>query len=87
MITPGTLDVSIDALDKISEKVPIFILEANGHIAYANSAAFKAVQINHDTPDPPHGRFIRKDGKLTGELQEPPALQPFLKLAKRLSPQ
>ena len=87
MITPGTLDLSIDALDKISEKVPIFIMESNGHIGYANSAAFKAVKINADTPDPPHGRFMRKDGKLTGQLQEPPAIQPFLSLAKRLSPQ
>lgn len=70
MITPGTLDVSRQALDKISETKAIFIYEANGHVAHVNSLAFKLAGITKDTPDPPHGRFIRtSSGELTGEVQ------------------
>lgn len=59
MITVGIIDVTRKGLDKISDKVPIFILEANGHVGHVNSAAFTAAGIDKDTPDPPHGRFIR----------------------------
>lgn len=59
MITNGVIDVSRKGLDKISTKSPIFIFEANAHVAHANSLAFEMVDITKDTPDPPHGRYIR----------------------------
>lgn len=58
-IIPGEFDVSLNALDKISDKIGIFILESNGHVAHVNSAAFKLAGIDKNTKDPPHGRLIR----------------------------
>lgn len=55
----GEFDVSRSSLDKISDKVPIFIFEANGHVAHVNSAALNAAGITKDTPDPDHGRFMK----------------------------
>lgn len=40
MITNGVIDVSRKALDEITKTKPIFILEANGHVAHVNSLAF-----------------------------------------------
>lgn len=55
----GDFDVSKAGLDKISQDIGIFILEANGHVAHVNSKALKLAKVNKDTEDPPHGRFIR----------------------------
>ena len=58
-------------LDKIAPDNPVFILESNGHIAYANSKALELSGITHDTPDPAHGRYIRDtSGELTGRIEE-----------------
>lgn len=58
---------------------PFFMLESSGHVAYVNSAAFKAAGVTRDTPDPPQGRFERDaDGALTGRLEETPAYGPFV---------
>lgn len=66
-IMPGEFDVSREGLDKISETVPIFILEANGHVAHVNSAALRIANISKETPDPDHGRLMRnEEGELTG---------------------
>lgn len=59
LCTPGHFDVSLKALDVIAPTIPVFILESNGHIAYANSAAFARAKINDKTPDPPNSRFVR----------------------------
>jgi predicted amidohydrolase YtcJ len=63
----GDFDYSRKGLDLISDKIGIFILEANGHVAHVNSAAFKLVGVDKDTIDPSHGRFVRDaNGELTG---------------------
>ncbi len=68
-------------LDTLSPDVPVFILESNGHNAYANTRAFALAGVTKDTPDPPQGRFVRgRDGNLTGRLEEPPAFQPFIRV-------
>jgi len=59
MITAGFTDVSMKGLDQISVTKPIFILEANAHVAHANSYAFKLCGVDKNTPDPLHGRYIR----------------------------
>lgn len=70
-ITPGVFDVSRKGLDQFGDKIGIFILEANGHVAHVNSAALKLAGVDRNTKDPPHGRLVRdKDGELTGEIQE-----------------
>jgi predicted amidohydrolase YtcJ len=68
-------------LDQLSPETPVFILESNGHNAYANSRAIVLAGLTKDTPDPPQGRFVRgADGELTGRLEEPPAFQPFIRV-------
>lgn len=65
------VDVSRKALDLLSETVPIFILEANGHVGHVNSAAFKLADITDSHENPLHGRLIKdENGILTGEVQE-----------------
>lgn len=69
-VTEGHLDVSIQNLDKLCPNNPLFILQANAHVAHVNSMALKMAGITHESADPPHGRYIRDaDGKMTGELQ------------------
>ena len=46
-------------LDPISTDHPIFVLNASGHLAYANSRAFEAAGISADVDNPPGGEFHR----------------------------
>lgn len=85
-ITAGEWDVSVQALDALAPDTPVFILEANGHIGHVNSAAFKAAKISKDTPNPPHGLFVRDArGELTGEVQESAAIGRFAVVAPHIS--
>jgi predicted amidohydrolase YtcJ len=57
-------------LDPISTQHPIFIFNASGHLAYANSKAFEVAGIPADVKDPPGAEFVRdKDGKLNGMMK------------------
>jgi predicted amidohydrolase YtcJ len=86
LITPGSFDVSIKALDALAPNNPLVILEDNGHVAFVNSKAFAAAGITNQTPDPPHGRFLRDAaGNFTGEIQEPPALIRFAAAAPKIT--
>lgn len=61
-------------LDRIAPKVPVFILEANGHVAYVNTPALQAAGLTRDSVDPPQSRLVRDaEGELTGRLEEAPA--------------
>ena len=72
-------------LDALSPNVPVFVLESNGHVAYANTKAIEATGITRDTADPAQSRYVRgADGELTGRLEEPGAFMPFV--AKMPSP-
>jgi predicted amidohydrolase YtcJ len=74
-------------LDQLSPDVPVFVLESNGHNAYANTKAFALAKVTRDTPDPPQGRFGRDEaGELTGRLEEPPAFQPFVQVMSSPTP-
>lgn len=75
------------ALDKVSPKVPVFVLESNGHVAYVNSKAIELAKVGRDTPNPPQARFVRgADGELSGRLEEPNAFQPFVSVMPSPSP-
>lgn len=85
-ITAGQLDYSLEALDALSPVYPVFILEANGHIAHVNAAAFKAAGISSATPNPAHGRFVRdSQGKLTGQVEETQAIGAFASHAPHIN--
>ena len=56
-------------LDAVSTEVPVFVLNASGHLAYANSRALSAAGIPADVEDPPGAAFVRDaNGKLTGTI-------------------
>ena len=60
-------DLTIEILDSISEKHPIFIMNQSGHLAYANSEVFKRAGI---TVANAGQNYQRANGKLTGVIYE-----------------
>ncbi|MDW4547908.1 amidohydrolase [Defluviimonas sp. D31] len=57
-------------LDAVSTDHPVFLLNASGHVAYANSKAFEAAGIGEDVENPPGAEFVRDaDGNLTGVMK------------------
>ncbi|MBB4091609.1 amidohydrolase [Ochrobactrum pecoris] len=78
-ITKDAKIPTLAELDALAPNNPFFMQESNGHIAYANSAAFKAAGITRETPDPSGARFVKDaNGNLTGRLEEMAAQQEFL---------
>jgi predicted amidohydrolase YtcJ len=75
---------SLEQLNRWAPHNPLAIINNSGHAAYGNSLALQAAGINDQTPSPP-GSHIEKDksGKLTGTVEEIPAinmlLEPMLK--------
>jgi hypothetical protein len=69
-VQTGLAALTFKELDAISTRHPIFVFNASGHLAYANTAAFKAAGIPDDVPNPPGAEFVRgADGKLTGVMK------------------
>lgn len=78
-ITRGGRPFTLTELDAIAPDNPLFVIELNGHVAYANSRALALAGVTRDTPDAPGGRFERDaGGALTGRLDESHAMAPFL---------
>lgn len=70
MLQPFEVSLGFDCLDAISSTRPIFVLNASGHIGYANRAAFEAAGVSEDVQNPDGGEFVRDaKGKLTGEMR------------------
>jgi predicted amidohydrolase YtcJ len=61
---------TVAELDAAVPDHPLFIMRTCGHMGVANSAALRAAGIGHNTPDPEGGVIERRDGKLTGLIQE-----------------
>ncbi|MDR2771334.1 MAG: amidohydrolase [Clostridiales Family XIII bacterium] len=61
---------SIEEMDAAVPDHPLFVLRACLHVALANSRAMELAGYTPETPDPPGGEIVRKDGKLTGRLCE-----------------
>ena len=69
-VQEGPDALTFKELDAISTQHPIFLLNASGHLAYANSKAFKAAGIPDDVEDPPGAEFVRDSkGRLNGILK------------------
>lgn len=77
--TPLWADFSVQDLDAISTHVPIFVLNASGHIAYVNHKAYALAGVTDKTPNPPSGRYGHdKNGHLDGRCYEPTAFVAFM---------
>lgn len=76
-LMPGE-PITMKALDAVAADNPVFVLESNGHVAYSNSKGFAAAGVTDATPDPEQGRYDREGGKLTGRMQESPAMKSFM---------
>ncbi len=79
-----TADLGIwgrDRLDGVAPDNPVAVMIQSMHTVFVNSAAFRAAQIDENTPDPPGGGRFGRDanGRLTGKLDEATALLPFLR--------
>lgn len=71
----GNQPLTVDDLDPITGNHPAFIENASMHIYYVNSLALKNAGLTDDTEV---DGIIRKNGRLTGELEELSALKRFL---------
>ena len=77
-LMPGDA-ITREALDAAAPANPVFLLESNGHIAYANTRAFESAGVGRDTQDPPQGRYGRSaSGELSGRIEEGPAMKPLM---------
>jgi len=61
---------TVAELDAAVPDHPVFITRTCGHMGVANTAALRAAGIGHNTPDPEGGVIERRDGALTGLIQE-----------------
>jgi predicted amidohydrolase YtcJ len=64
-------------IDAVVPNHPVFVAHRGGHTAVVNSHAFELAGVTASTPDPFGGRFFKEDGRLTGKIAEPSAMQPF----------
>lgn len=59
-----------DELDRAAPDHPVWITRTCGHLGIANSAALVLAGIDETTADPVGGHLERREGRLTGLLQE-----------------
>ncbi len=71
--------ITREDLDEVSPNNPVRIQHRGGHLCWYNSAAFALANVTADTPDPDGGRFLKRDGKLDGCVEEK-ANQVFYKI-------
>lgn len=64
--------LTVNDLDAVSTKHPIYVQHRGGHTAYVNSLAFQMAGVTQETPDPPGGRFHRDSatGRMSGRIEE-----------------
>lgn len=73
-------------LDAVSTEVPIFLLNASGHLAYANRKAFEAAGIPEDVENPPGAEYVRDaEGRLTGVIKNNVAFLPLVSAAPAMA--
>jgi len=79
-------DLTTRELDAVVPDRPAYILNASGHIAYANSKALELAGITQNSDDPPGGEYGRyDDGSPNGVLFGQAAHLPVLLLNKQIA--
>ena len=79
-------DLTTQDLDPIVPDRPAFVLNASGHIAYANSKTLELVGITRDSEDPPGGEYGRfEDGTPNGVLYGQSAYMGILFLNEKIT--
>ena len=69
-VQDGPEELTTAILDSISTQHPIFILNASGHLAYANSRAFEASGIDASVKNPEGAEFVKDaEGNLSGVMK------------------
>ncbi|MEJ1975259.1 MAG: amidohydrolase [Acetobacteraceae bacterium] len=59
-----------EELQRAAPDNPVYIVRTCGHMGVASTAALRLAGIGHNTPSPEGGAIERRDGRLTGLLQE-----------------
>ncbi|MDU6809502.1 MAG: amidohydrolase [Clostridium sp.] len=59
-----------DILDKAAPNNPLIVKHKSGHMGVLNTMGIKALEITMDTPNPEGGIIEKKDGEVTGYLEE-----------------
>lgn len=78
-ITEGGRPLTRAELDAVAPANPLFVLESNGHVGYANSRALALAGYTEDSPDPPAARICRDAaGAPNGRLEESAAFLPVV---------
>ncbi len=66
----GPASIGFAELDAVSTEHPVFVLNASGHLAYANRQAFAAAGIPDDVANPWGAEFVRDgSGRLSGVMK------------------
>ncbi len=79
-------DLTVRELDAIAPDRPAWILNASGHIAYANSRALEVAGITRDTPDPEGGEYGRSEDGGPEDLERNPTWGPTRWVSTTSSP-
>ncbi|MFM1877975.1 MAG: hypothetical protein RLZZ241_841, partial [Bacteroidota bacterium] len=85
VLTRDLVPPSLDYLDSLAPNNPVLLFSQSLHSYWANSAAFKAVGIDKNTPNPSISSYYAKDtlGNLNGLIVEQVAIKPFLDHIKK----
>lgn len=75
-----------ESLDRYFKDVPVFLLNKEGHGAWANSEAFRRMGITKETPDPQHGYFSRTEsGEPSGYVHEAAVIPILTRIMQEMS--
>jgi len=75
----GPDELTFAELDAVSTDHPIFVINASGHLAYANRKAFELAGIGEDVVNPDGAEYSRdSEGRLTGVMKNNTAYLPVI---------
>lgn len=78
-VQEGPEALTFAELDAVSTEHPVFVLNASGHLAYANRRAFEVAEIPANVQNPPGAEFVRDaSGNLTGVMRNQVAFTQIL---------
>ncbi|MEM9348728.1 MAG: amidohydrolase [Pseudomonadota bacterium] len=76
-VQEGPSELTFAELDAVTTENPIFVMNASGHLAYANSKAFEIAGIDDSVENPPGGEYGRDAaGRVNGVMRNNVAFTP-----------